>query len=331
MKKKIFYSKTRKNKTCNRQYKKTFLWMSIFVMSFIGIVLFGYMKKTTVMNSQSLFHMDRFKLFLKPLLIERRVGTDGHGDAKKHIIDTMKSIGYTIIEHSFISKTPHGSKTFTNVIAQPKFIKSEIISFACHYDSKIYPFHFVGATDSAVPCAMLIEFAHNIFNILEQSRYTYEFIFFDGEEAFENWDDNDSLYGARQLVKDISKNQGLFKDRQHKNMKLLILLDLIGNKYPIFNPFINSKIFPILQNIEKALFPSHGIRYFKGSYKWIQIEDDHVPFQKIGVNVLHLIPYPFPQTWHTEDDNQWNIDYESIQDIGMILLHYVFYIEKHEN
>lgn len=29
------------------------------------------------------------------------------------------------------------------------------------------------------------------------------------------------------------------------------------------------------------------------------IGDDHVPFLMRGVNVLHLIPYPFPSVWHT--------------------------------
>jgi hypothetical protein len=30
------------------------------------------------------------------------------------------------------------------------------LCIACHYDSKISPEGFVGATDSAVPCAMLL-------------------------------------------------------------------------------------------------------------------------------------------------------------------------------
>lgn len=29
------------------------------------------------------------------------------------------------------------------------------------------------------------------------------------------------------------------------------------------------------------------------------IEDDHVPFMKKGVSILHIIAYPFPRVWHT--------------------------------
>lgn len=29
------------------------------------------------------------------------------------------------------------------------------------------------------------------------------------------------------------------------------------------------------------------------------IEDDHIPFLRLGVDVLHVIASPFPQVWHT--------------------------------
>lgn len=29
------------------------------------------------------------------------------------------------------------------------------------------------------------------------------------------------------------------------------------------------------------------------------IEDDHLPFLKLGVSVLHVIASPFPRVWHT--------------------------------
>jgi hypothetical protein len=47
------------------------------------------------------------------------------------------------------------------------------------------------------------------------------------------------------------------------------------------------------------------------------IEDDHLPFLRRGVTVLHIIPAPFPQVWHTLRDDasalhiptmrQWNL------------------------
>ena len=39
-------------------------------------------------------------------------------------------------------------------------------------------------------------------------------------------------------------------------------------------------------------------RWFGG-----MVEDDHVPFQARGVDILHMIPNPFPSVWHTMEDD----------------------------
>ena len=41
----------------------------------------------------------------------------------------------------------------------------ENIFSACHYDSKIHPEGFIGATDSAVPCALLLDIAQKIIDL----------------------------------------------------------------------------------------------------------------------------------------------------------------------
>lgn len=62
----------------------------------------------------------------------------------------------------------------------------------------------LGATDSAVPCTMMINLAKVMAGQLEpfkNNRLSIMFIFFDGEEAFRQWGPNDSIYGARHLAK----------------------------------------------------------------------------------------------------------------------------------
>ena len=67
--------------------------------------------------------------------------------------------------------------------------------------------NFVGATDSAVPCAMMLDLAYSLKGYLDAHKaasdrnVTLQFMFFDGEEAFEQWSDLDSLYGSRHLAK----------------------------------------------------------------------------------------------------------------------------------
>lgn len=61
------------------------------------------------------------------------------------------------------------------------------------------------STDSAVPCAIMLNIVKTTLpylkRILEGKNFGLMLIFFDGEEAFQNWSDNDSLYGSRHLAK----------------------------------------------------------------------------------------------------------------------------------
>jgi len=45
--------------------------------------------------------------------------------------------------------------------------------------------------------------------------------------------------------------------------------------------------------------------YWKGAP---MIEDDHIPFLRRGVPVLHMITAPFPKEWHTAADNEAILD-----------------------
>lgn len=66
---------------------------------------------------------------------------------------------------------------------------------ACHYDSKYFAdFEFVGATDSSVPCAVILDVAIKLDKLLSARHssvynddYTLQLVFFDGEEAFVSW------------------------------------------------------------------------------------------------------------------------------------------------
>jgi glutaminyl-peptide cyclotransferase len=49
------------------------------------------------------------------------------------------------------------------------------------------------------------------------------------------------------------------------------------------------------------------------------IEDDHIPFMKRGVEVLHIIPNPFPVVWHTLDDDAEHLDIDTVEDWAQIV------------
>ncbi|XP_076039077.1 glutaminyl-peptide cyclotransferase-like isoform X1 [Oratosquilla oratoria] len=101
-----------------------------------------------------------FKRLLDPILIPRVPDTPSHAQVQKHIGDTMKNLGWSVEFHSFQDKTPHGKKTFTNIVSTLDPDAPRHLVLACHYDSKYFAdIKFIGATDSAVPCAMMLSLA----------------------------------------------------------------------------------------------------------------------------------------------------------------------------
>ena len=49
------------------------------------------------------------------------------------------------------------------------------------------------------------------------------------------------------------------------------------------------------------------------------IEDDHIPFKRRGVPILHLISAPFPRVWHTVRDDRSALDSKKIENFNKIL------------
>lgn len=70
-------------------------------------------------------------------------------------------------------------------------------------------------------------------------------LFFDGEEAFENWGPKDSIYGARHLAKKFTNSRNVASTgetvSQMQKIDLLILLDLLGHSnMNFYNYFENT-------------------------------------------------------------------------------------------
>ena len=44
------------------------------------------------------------------------------------------------------------------------------------------------------------------------------------------------------------------------------------------------------------------------------VQDDHVPFMARGVDILHMIPSPFPKVWHEITDDGEHLDMKTVED-----------------
>ncbi|XP_058832462.1 glutaminyl-peptide cyclotransferase-like [Topomyia yanbarensis] len=276
---------------------------------------------------------------LKKILKPRIVGTATHDEVKRYIVDQLKQLHFIVELDEFNDKTPHfGRLKFSNIIGKLNPAADKYLTLACHYDSKYFREHaFVGAADSAVPCAMMLNLAKTTESALKLLRNNTDLslmlLFFDGEEAFRKWSATDSLYGSRHLANKwttmpfVSKTLGKSM-REIDRIQLMILLDLIGEENPKFYSFFDStrNHHRRLSNIESSLRKnklllkdpkSNGMFVDKSTYS--RIEDDHLPFLKRSIPILHLIPVPFPKHWHKPEDNEENLSLKTIGNINMIL------------
>jgi glutaminyl-peptide cyclotransferase len=165
---------------------------------------------------------------LSPLLIPRIPGTPGSEKARQHLVNffTTNLPQWRIEYQNSTSKTPAtGDKEvpFVNLIMTrdpPWLSPGEVgrLNLVAHYDSKLTPEGFIGATDSAAPCAMLLHVARSVDEALTRKWAAMEaagtsngldeekglqIIFLDGEEAFVAWTHDDSLYGARYVFREM--------------------------------------------------------------------------------------------------------------------------------
>lgn len=84
----------------------------------------------------------------------------------------MRNLNWDVRLDRFEDTTPYGSVQFTNIIATLDPKAKEKFVLACHYDSKYFPVSatgksFLGAIDSAGPCAMMIDSAVALKNHLK--------------------------------------------------------------------------------------------------------------------------------------------------------------------
>lgn len=170
---------------------------------------------------------------LAPLLIPRVPGTPGQQAAQAHLASFFRAHlpQWDVVWQNSTSTTPltgpDQQVPFANLILrrEPPWTKkrgagaASFLTLVAHYDSKVEPNGFVGATDSAAPCAILMDVARAVDGFLskmwadaDQRRGRegvdgddvvglrdegVQILFLDGEEAFVRWTDTDSLYGSR--------------------------------------------------------------------------------------------------------------------------------------
>ncbi|KAH8296298.1 hypothetical protein KR054_004335, partial [Drosophila jambulina] len=293
-----------------------------------------------------------FNRTLDSILVPRVVGSPGHQQqVRDYLVQSLSGLGFHAEVDEFKQRVPvFGELTFANVVGTMNPNAQNFLALACHYDSKYFPNDpgFLGATDSAVPCAILLNTAKTLSGYLQKEFRNRNdvglmLIFFDGEEAFKDWTDADSVYGSKHLAKKLSQvvrsdpaSQFQQAPRNIDRIEVLVLLDLIGARNPKFSSFYENThgLHTSLVQIEKSLRSAGQLEgnnnMFLNRASGGLVDDDHRPFLEENVPILHLVATPFPDVWHTPRDNAANLHWPSIRNFNRVFRNFVYqYLRRH--
>ena len=239
----------------------------------------------------------------------RPAGSDANHKLQAYILQHVKVAGAQVIQDDFTASTPRGPVAMKNIIVKFPGRSGKAIAITGHYDTKPFPGrNFVGANDGASSTAVLLELAQALAG---QPRIDeVDLIFFDGEEAFGDWTDTDSVYGSRHLA-------GVWKkDGSWIRFKALINVDMIGDKNLDILQDTNSDV--SLRKLVWGAAASLGYqKYFTAMTE--PMDDDHMPFVRLGVPSLDVIDFDYPP-WHKDTDTLDKISPMSLEIVGRVML-----------
>ncbi|KAK3217260.1 hypothetical protein GRF29_1g2489252 [Pseudopithomyces chartarum] len=308
---------------------------------------------------------------LAPILRPRVSGTEASRAVLQHFVRffTEELPEWRLELHNSSSTTPTSNGNpvpFVNLIATrdpPDAAIGDVgrLALVAHYDSKLEPDGFIGAIDSAAPCAMLLHTARSVDKALTKKwtamaadgsdeldeKKGVQILLLDGEEAFKVWTQTDSLYGSRALAEEWETTfhpaASTYKTPLD-SIDLFVLLDLLGSRGPTVPSFYKTThwAYKHMAAAERRLrdlglfksSPNHPLKTAKRKDKHKRtetyflteatkenegfyggyIEDDHLPFLARGVEVLHIIPSPFPHVWHDITDDGEHLDMDTVED-----------------
>jgi hypothetical protein len=252
----------------------------------------------------------------------RPAGSVALRQTRAYITRQISALGLTLEEQPFVGQTPNGPIEMVNLIVQLPGKRTDRILFTGHYDTKLFKGDvFVGASDGASSAAFLIELVRVLKD--RPREFTYEFVWFDGEEAVVDWyggtpGNPDNTYGSRHYVKAAQAAKAT------ASMKAMILVDMIGDRD--LRLMRDSHSTPWLTDIiwAAARRVGHGGVFVD---EVTTIEDDHLPFLAAGIPSVDIIDLDYP-AWHTPADNLSAVGARSLQVVGDAILAAIPDLEK---
>lgn len=235
---------------------------------------------------------------------------------REYLASELGKTGVRTWTQGFVAATVLGPVSMTNLVAEIPGLRTDIVLFGGHYDTKYYPrLRFVGANDGGSSTAVLLELARRL--AAGPREYTVWVVFFDGEEERDPESNRGALHGSRHFVETLVRNGQLGR------LRAAVVVDMIGDRELDIRRDSGSAGW-----LNEILWATAGRlgqrRHFLE--ETVLIEDDHVPFREAGVPAALLIDYNYGRTpdgrgfWHTPQDTLDKLSPRSLGVVGDVLL-----------
>jgi len=253
----------------------------------------------------------------------RPPGSEALEKSRAYIEKQLRDYGWEVTRQTFTNDTPRGPATFVNIISRFNLkgsgSKGSPVFLLCsHYDTKIFDdIRFVGANDGGSSTGLLIELARVLAERPELAA-KIELVFFDGEEAVEEFTDQDGIYGSRYFAGELTKTKTADQFRGG------ILFDMVGDKSLNITMPMDSP-----PRLARGIFAAADALKVREHFTYFDhgsITDDHTPLNEAGIPVIDLIDFDFPP-WHTAGDTTDKISPESLRTVGRVAIYYLSEIE----
>ena len=191
-----------------------------------------------------------------------------------------------------------------NVIGTVRGREPGYIVVGAHYDTKDID-GFVGANDGASGTAVVTELARTV----KHPRHTIYFVLFDGEESPRGTDDAEfaeqGLRGSKVAA------------RSFRRARAMVLLDFVGDRR-LRVPREDLSNLRLWTRLRRAARRVGAGRTFPDESRGA-VQDDHLPFLRVGVPAIDLIDFNFA-CWHRTCDDMSAVSERSLDASGETVL-----------
>jgi Peptidase family M28 len=259
----------------------------------------------------------------------RPPASDAIHQTQAYITSQLKNFGCDVDTDDFHAPTPIGDLAMKNIVAKVQGAGHGIILLLTHYDT-VRLAGFVGADDGGSSTGLMLEMASMLCNNKMKPQNSIWIAFLDGEEdqanfataqeAQSTWNNDDTLFGSRELAARMDLSGDL------KRTRAVILADMIGQNNLQIPPEASSTKW--LADLVWKTADRLGYKNVFVPKEVGDITDDHDPFLSRGVpsvDIIELSGYPY---WHTIEDTMDKISPKSLATVGYVILESVSELQR---